>query len=134
MKKTGYLLLPTMFLFAVSLFGQKLDKEGSLWLQRYKEDAAMNVNGVWQSPQWGPVTLIQTEGSRELTGDGDGWEIKGVVSGKTLALLFHDDGSVEYSAELTAEGDDKLTGSYSRGLMTVGKKTKPLLLTKGDNP
>jgi hypothetical protein len=39
-------------------------------------------------------------------------------------------GQVAYSAELTAETDTELNGSYSRGLMYGGSNKKPMRLSK----
>jgi SH3-like domain-containing protein len=113
-----------------ALSAQKVEEEGNAWLARYSEPAEISVNGVWDSDDWGAVTLNQADDSRDLTGEGDGWIIKGVVSGKKIALLFTWKGRVEYSAELDADGEAKLVGSYSRRIMTEDSKKKDMLLTK----
>ena len=118
---------------AAPLYAQQVDKEGQLWLDRNSESAEVNVNGVWSTESWGNITLEQPQGSREIKGDGDSWKIEGVVSGKRVFLLFSDvSRSIGYSAELIAENDALLTGSYSSGL-----KDKPgdnrLVMTKKSN-
>ncbi len=128
-QKSSWLLL-MVFVLAVNLHAQKVDKEGKTWLDQHTEPAQINVNGIWSSDDWGDVTLNQIEGSREVTGDGDGWRIDGVVSGSMVFLLFSNKGNVEYSAELVAEGGNKLTGAYTGKLMVERSKKKPMLLTK----
>ena len=108
----------------------KVDHEGKAWLDRYKEPAAINVDGLWHSDDWGDVILEQAEGAREVTGSGDGWDINGVVSGGAVYLLFSDDGEVNYSAELTDDHEKRLRGVYSSGLMHEKSKKKPMLLTR----
>ena len=132
MKKHFSLLLATgvVLFFALSVSAKDVDTKGKAWLDTHKDPATINVNGKWHAREWGRVTLIQSEGSREVTGDGDGWKITGVVSGNQIFLLFHNRGKVNYTAELTAQGDSKLDGSYSRGFMTDKTKHKPMLLTK----
>ena len=132
MKKHFSLLLAigAVLIFALSASAGDVDTKGKEWLDAHKDPAAINVNGKWHAREWGRVTLIQSEGSRDVTGDGDGWKITGVVSGKQIFLLFHNRGKVNYSAELTADSDSKLNGAYSRGFMTEKTKHKPMLLTK----
>jgi len=113
------------------LAGVKLEKEGRDWLGNQKEEARVNVSGLWQSDDWGFVKLQQAEGSREVTGTGDGWRIDGVVSGKRVYLLFSDGGDVNYSAVLSSETENRLLGENCTCLMTESsKKTRPMLLTK----
>jgi hypothetical protein len=108
--------------------GPKLDKEGKQWLAGYSQPAKVNVNGTWRAKEWGEVKLVQEQGSREVTGRGDGWEITGVVSGNEACLLFSGrGGDINYWARLTMEGDNKLNGSYAR---FGSSKSKPMLLTK----
>ncbi len=114
----------------VTLFGQKEDKEGKAWLDGCADAATMNVTGLWRSPDWGRLSLNQSEGSRKVVGSGDGWEISGVVSGTTACLLFSHNGKIAYTAKLTAEGATALTGVYAKGLLTPGVKTIPMHLAK----
>jgi hypothetical protein len=48
-----------------------------------------------------PLHLLQTAGSREVSGNGGGYEITGVVSGKRLFMLFATSHTVEYCATLS---------------------------------
>ena len=76
--------------FPTSLAAAKVEVEGKAWLDSQKDPAEINVNGVWDSEEWGTFHLIQAEGSRDVSGNGGGYEITGVVSGKRLFMLFSD--------------------------------------------
>ncbi len=125
-----WLAAGVVLIFALGVSARNVDTKGKAWLDAHKDPAEINVNGKWHAKEWGKITLIQAQGSRDVTGDGDGWDITGVVSGKQVFLLFHHKGTVNYSAELTAEGDGKLNGAYSRGFMTEKTKHKSMLMTK----
>jgi len=90
MKKILSRLFPAsiILLFVVTLSAADLDTKGKAWLGSHSEAAAINVNGRWHEKVWGEVFLKQAESSRDVTGDGDGWDITGVVSGKQVFLLF----------------------------------------------
>jgi len=87
--------------------------KGKEWLDAQKDPAAINVNGSWDSDEWGKLHLRQAEGSRDVSGNGGGYEITGVVSGKKLFMLFLTKSTVEYCAVLSADDNDTLTGTYS---------------------
>jgi hypothetical protein len=99
--------------FPTSLAAAKVEGEGKAWLDAQKDPPAMNVNGGWDSEEWGAFHLIQAEGSREVSGNGGGYEITGVVSGKRLFVLFSEKDTVEYCATLNPNGENKLAGTYS---------------------
>jgi hypothetical protein len=105
-------------------------RAGKTWLDGQTELAAINVNGTWHGSEWGDFILHQTQGSRELKGNCDKWDIHGVVSGNHVYLLFSSYGDVMYSAVLTAAGDKVLNGSYSKGLKAEDTNGKPMHLTK----
>jgi hypothetical protein len=105
-------------------------RAGKTWLDGQTELAAINVNGTWHGSEWGDFILHQTQGSRELKGNCDKWDINGVVSGNRVYLLFSSYGDVTYSAVLTAAGDKVLDGSYSKGLKAEDTNGKPMHLTK----
>jgi hypothetical protein len=132
MKKAFSLLLPVsmVVLLAISLNAGDLDTKGKAWLAAHSDPAAINVNGAWHSKDWGTVTLREAQDSRDVTGDGDGWDITGVVSNNKLFLLFSHKGRVNYSAELTSMPDGSLNGTYSRGFMGDKTSGKPMHLTK----
>ena len=99
--------------FPTSMAAAKVDVEGKAWLDSQKDPPEINVNGAWDSEEWGTLHLIQAEKSREVSGNGDGYEIVGVVSGKRLFLLFADNHTVEYCATLSPNGETSFTGTYS---------------------
>ena len=94
--------------------------------------ADVNVNGVWESPDWGKVILNQPAGSRDITGEGDGWRVDGSVDGKKVRLTFSHKRTrrVMYTAELTAISDTKLEGRYSKGMLREDTKGKSMVLTR----
>jgi len=125
------LILPGLyFLFLVPLCAQRYDKEGKAWLDSCPDPAALNVTGIWSGAAWGKISLSQGDNSRKIVGSGDGWEISGVVSGNSVCLLFLHQDKVVYSAKLTADGSARLTGSYTKGLLTDGRKSTPMQLAK----
>jgi hypothetical protein len=132
MKRYLFLLLPVgmVLMLAVGLSARNLDTKGKAWLDAHSEAAAINVNGDWHAKEWGKIVLNQAQGSRDVTGTGDGWDISGVVSGKQVFLLFSHKGNVTYTAELTSEGENSLNGSYSKGFMGDKTKGRPMHLTK----
>lgn len=115
---------------ATSLYGQKVEKEGKIWLDSKQGAPEVSVNGTWVSREWGKVILNQAEGSRDIVGTGDGWNILGAVTGKKVYLVFSSRGRVAYTAELTAESPNLMNGNYSRGLLFPGSKTRSMLLTR----
>jgi hypothetical protein len=132
MKKHFSRLLPVglVLILAVGLNAKDLDTKGKAWLGAHSDAAAVNVNGSWHAKEWGTIVLRQAPDSRDLTGDGDGWDITGVVSGKQVFLLFSHKAKVNYSAKLTSQDDNSLNGSYSRDFMSEKTKTKPMLMIK----
>ena len=132
MKKRFSLFLPlTMVLFlAAPMVAGDLATKGKAWLDPHTQPATINVNGEWHETEWGLVVLNQAQGSRDVTGRGDGWDITGVVSGNQVFLLFTHKDKVNYSATLTSDGDKSLKGSYSRGFMGEKTKTRPMHLIK----
>lgn len=99
--------------FPISLAAAKVEVEGKAWLDSQKAPPEINVNGVWDSEEWGTFHLTQAEGSRDVGGNGAGYEITGVVSGKRLFLLFSEKHTVEYCATLSPDGENRMAGTYS---------------------
>jgi hypothetical protein len=132
MKKVLPLLLPVgmVLLLVTSLNAKDLEAKGKEWLDTHSGAPAINVTGNWHEKSWGTVVLHQAPDGRDVTGDGDGWDITGVVSGKQVFLLFSHKGKVNYSAQLTSEGDSSLNGSYEKGFMRDGAKGRSMHLTK----
>jgi hypothetical protein len=121
--------------FPTSLTAAKVEVEGKAWLDSQKDPAAINVNGAWDSDEWGAFHLSQAEGSREVSGNGGGYEIVGVVSGKRLFLLFSESHTVEYCATLSPDGENTLSGTYSNRKSRVHsglcqEKSRPMNMKK----
>jgi hypothetical protein len=121
--------------FPSSLTAGNVEDQGKAWLDTQKDPAAINVNGTWDSEEWGVLHLRQAEGSREVSGSGGGYGITGVVSGKRLFMLFSTRRTVEYCATLSFEDDHSLAGSYSNRKSRVKgglcqEKTRPMNMTK----
>jgi hypothetical protein len=114
---TRSILLPLTLFFATVAFPQKVEREGKAWLAEQTAPAEVNVNGSWHDKSWGQLVLSQREGSRDFTGTGAGYDLLGVVSGKQVFLLFCSRKRVEYSAQLTWDGQNSLNGQYTAGMM-----------------
>lgn len=117
-------------LFILPASGQKVDKEGKAWLNTCADPVALNVTGVWRDAKWGNLSLTQHQDSRQVIGSGDGWNISGVVSGKSVCLLFFDGNKVAYSAKLTADASGNLAGAYVRGMLSEKSRTTSMNPTK----
>jgi hypothetical protein len=121
--------------FPISLTAAKGEVEGRAWLDAQRDPSAINVNGTWDSEEWGTFHLVQNEGSRDVSGNGAGYEITGVVSGKRLFMLFSSRRALDYCATMSPNGENSLIGTYSsrRSLLHSGaclEKTRPMNMTK----
>ncbi|MGA8431530.1 MAG: hypothetical protein WB729_17025 [Candidatus Sulfotelmatobacter sp.] len=119
----------------ISLTATKGEAEGKAWLDAQKDPAALNVNGTWDSEEWGTFHLVQATGSREVSGNGGGYEIAGIVSGKRLFMLISSRRSVDYCAIMSPNGENSLIGTYSsrKSLARSGacqEKSRPMNMTK----
>lgn len=119
----------------ISLTATKGEAEGKAWLDAQKDPAALNVNGTWDSEEWGTFHLVQANGSREVSGNGGGYEIAGIVSGKRLFMLISSRRSVDYCAIMSPNGENSLIGTYSsrKSLVHSGacqEKSRPMNMTK----
>jgi hypothetical protein len=127
----SFLVIVAIFVLVPSVNARNfLDVRGKKWLDAQANPALINVDGNWYARDWGQIVLNQTKDSREVTGNGDGWDITGVVSGKQLFLLFSGRGGLVYSAVLTGNGEMNLEGSFTNGLMKNTTKGKPMRLIK----
>lgn len=102
-----------LLVFAASLSAGTLENKGQAWLDAQQKDPpVINVSGAWDS-DFGVMHLQQAEGSKDVSGTEGKYELKGVVSGKMLYLLFGTGhGTVDYCAVLTAESEKLLNGNY----------------------
>jgi len=127
----SFLVIVAILLLAPSMNARNyLDKRGKTWLDAHANAALINVDGNWYAREWGQIVLNQTKNSREVTGNGDGWDITGVVSGKQLFLLFSSRGGIVYSAILSGDDEKSLDGSYIKGLFKENTKGKSMHLIK----
>lgn len=103
----GFLLV-----FVAVVSADKADTRGKDWLDAQKDPAAINVSGNWDS-DFGLIHLDQTAGSRDVSGTEGKYELKGVVSGKALYLLFATRrGGVDYCAVLDSSDNTTMIGQY----------------------
>ena len=106
-------LLLLCIAFPISLGAAKVEVEGKGRLDLQNQRPEINGKGAWDSRRWGDFHLNQAEGSREVSGNGGGYEITGVVSGKRLFMLFSTRHTVDYCATLSPNGENSLAGTYS---------------------
>jgi hypothetical protein len=131
---TAAMLLLCVFL-PTSLTAAKVEVEGKAWLEAQKDPAAINVNGAWESDELGTLHLIQAGGSRDVSGNGGGYDVIGVVSGDRLFMLLSTKHTVEYCAILSPNGENGLIGTYSSRKSRVHsglcqESSRPMNMTK----
>ena len=97
----------------LSLSAGTVEDRGKAWLDAQKDPAAINVDGTWISDEFGDLHLSQDAGSRDVQGAGGGYGLMGIVSGKSLYLLFTSGRTVEYCAVLSSGSGNSLSGTYS---------------------
>jgi hypothetical protein len=107
---------------------------GIAWIDSQNSRALVNVSGDWDS-EFGKLHLIQAENSRDVLGNGGGYQIKGVVSGKGFYFAFETRGRVTYCAEVEQVNDTSFTGVYHNrvGIVAPGmctSKARTLTLRK----
>lgn len=135
MKGLAAVLLLFCISFSTPLTAVKGEAEGKAWLDAQKDLPAINVNGTWDSEEWGTFHLVQAQGSREVSGNGAGYEITGVVSGKRLFMLLLSRRALDYCATMMPNGEKSLIGTYAnrRSFVHSGlcqEKTRPMNMTK----
>jgi hypothetical protein len=129
-KLSCFAAIVVLAVFAGSCSGGLPAVKGSDWLaSKGTEPPGMNISGNWNSPSWNLVTIKQ-EGAK-ISGDGDGWPIKGVVSGKRAYLVFFNEKEekVYYTAELQRGEDNTLVGHYSKYALIGEKGAKKTAMT-----
>lgn len=91
---------------------------------------ALNVEGVWYSPEWGIVVLDQ-QPDGTLTGIfQDYYTVNGIVSGKNIYIALLDDEWTEYTVELTRKNREILTGFYSPDIPFSAETKIPFTLKR----
>jgi hypothetical protein len=129
MQRAAVLFL-LIFTGSILLHGQASQTDANAWLNASTETAAVNVTGIWNGGDWGLVSLTQQQGGRRIIGTADGWDVTGVVSGKTVYLLLWKKDTVAFSAKLSIDGTGQLTGVYAKGILSAAAKTVPMQLKK----
>jgi len=128
-------VLGCLVLSSCPVLAKDKEDEARAWLASYTAPAQINVDGVWESGDWGTVILHQAKDAREVTGTGDNSVVEGVVSGNVLYLAFvwhdrHAKVSKIYTASLTLREDGDLHGRYARGIYTPDKENLSIKLKK----
>jgi hypothetical protein len=101
--------------------------------QKKTAPPAMNIEGLWYSPQWGIVVFNQEAGGK-LTGIfRDYYVINGVISDKSAFLTLIDDDWVEYTVELRRRNREELVGFYSPSVPFSEKDAQELVLKRIGN-
>ena len=109
----GFTFSTSIVVFASSPHSQTLHELGQAWLDAHQDPALVNVSGDWES-EFGEIHLEQAEKARDVKGMGPGYEIRGVVSGTSIYLLFLTAGDyVDYCAVLSQENGRNFYGTYS---------------------
>jgi len=121
----------------LSLSAGTVEDQGKAWLDAQKDPAAISVDGTWSSDAFGDLQLSQDAGSRDVHGVGGGYGLTGIVSGKSLYLLFTSGRTVEYCAVLKSGSGNSLMGTYSDrvtrlrfGLGLCQVKGRPMFMSK----
>lgn len=102
------------------------NKAGDRWLSDQFEAAEVNVSGNWVSSDWGHGTLRQN--GRNVSGALGGYNVTGVVSGRTAYLLIADGDWYYYSAILEMPRAGVLTGRFSRAIPFVRSFSRSMRL------
>jgi len=130
-----FLALSLIFVISCALN----QKENDSWLNTISggEPPKIDVNGKWHDAQgsgffgWGEGYLRQEQ--NEITGAIGDYNIKGIVSGKIVYLVFLSRGTVYYTARLEMF-QDLLTGNYFKANDKKQTKGYPMSLAKTVSP
>ena len=96
------------------------------------EAPQIDITGKWHDPQaWGEGYLRQEQ--NKITGIIGSYNIKGIVSGKIVYLVFLYSGYVYYTARLEMY-QDILTGNYFKAIDKKQKRGYPVSLEKKVEP
>ena len=87
------------------------------WLNAQNMPSQMNVSGRWDAGEswgggWGEANLVQQ--GRDVTGTLGLYNVKGVVSHKTLFITMTSGGYVYYTAKIEMKADGSLSGMAYR--------------------
>jgi hypothetical protein len=128
---TVFLTLSLIFVISCALRQQAIDP----WLNTISGDKPpeINVTGKWRDAQgtgfftWGEGNLRQEQ--NKISGAIGDYNIKGIVSGKTVYLVFLYGGRVYYTARLEMF-QDLLTGNYFKARDKEQTRGYPMSLEK----
>ena len=130
-----FLTLSLIFVISCALKQKEVDP----WLDTISgaERPKIDVTGKWHDAQgsgffgWGEGYLRQEQ--NKISGAIGGYDIKGVVSGKIVYLVFLSRGIVYYTARLEMF-QDLLTGNYFKANDKKQTKGIPMSLAKSVEP
>ncbi len=80
------------------------------WLNNMKGETTINVEGKWESPEWGTAYFIQKDGN--LTGTIGSYEIIGSINGDTVYLVIGSSGTF-YNSAILKYYKNSLIGKYT---------------------
>jgi len=126
-----FLVLSLIFVSSCALTQKEIDP----WLGTISgsKPPEINITGKWHDAPgsgffgWGGGYLHQEQS--KITGVIGGYNIQGVVSGKTVYLVFLYAGTVYYTARLEMLGDS-LTGNYFKATDKKQKRGYPTSFVK----
>ncbi len=135
---TVFLVLSIIFAILCSV-GVLKQTEIDPWLNTISGDKLpeIDVAGNWHDAQesgyfgWGEGYLHQEQ--KKISGNIGGYDIKGVVSGKTVYLVFLSRDAVHYTARLEMS-QNLLTGKYFKASDKEQTKGYPMSLAKTVEP
>jgi hypothetical protein len=132
---TVFLALSLIFVISCALKQKEIDP----WLNTISsgEPPKLDITGKWHDAQgsgffsWGEGYLRQEQ--NKISGAIGGYDIKGIVSGKIVYLVFLSRGIVYYTARLEMF-QDLLTGNYFKANDKKQTKSIPMSLAKTVEP
>jgi hypothetical protein len=132
---TVFLALSLIFVISCALKQKEIDP----WLNTISsgEPPKLDITGKWHDAQgsgffsWGEGYLRQEQ--NKISGAIGGYDIKGIVSGKIVYLVFLSRGIVYYTARLEMF-QDLLTGNYFKANDKKQTKGIPMSLAKTVEP
>ncbi len=136
MRSFSTVFLTLSVIFVISCAREVLrQNEIDPWLNTISggKPSEINITGKWHDAEgstyfgWGEGYLRQEQ--NKITGAIGNYNIKGVVSGKTVYLVFLSGGNVHYTARLEMS-QDLLTGNYFKATDKEQKKGYPTSLAR----
>ena len=88
-----------------------LPKDANSWIAQEQDQPSIDISGKWKSTEWGTGAIVQK--GRRFTGTLGEYEVRGTVHGRTVRILFIDDGEIWWSGYLKPTERSALKGEYS---------------------